>query len=341
MSESLCYPFPEAPEAGAMLEVAPGVFWLRMPLPFALDHINLWLLEDSDGWTLVDTGIGNDEVKAIWRQLLEGPLAGRPLRRIIVTHFHPDHLGLAGWLSRKTGARVLMSRGEYEQAVSLYQASGGDRNRLQQQFFSSHGLDEERLQQQVSGSNVYRSRVPELPAGYQCLEDGQQLIIGEHRWQVLVGRGHSPEHLCLFSRDAELLIAGDQLLPKISPNVSVSFLNPEANPLSDFLNSLATLGKLPDSMRVLPAHGLVFHGLHARIAALQEHHRERLQLLREACHSPRCAADLLDVLFNRKFGPHELFFALGEAVAHLHLLLADGELLRQQDARGVVRFSSS
>lgn len=340
-SDQLEYPFDAAPEPGVLLEVSPGVHWLRMPLPFVLDHINLWLLEDADGWTLVDTGIGSESVKAIWQQLLAGPLAGRPLKRIIVTHFHPDHLGLAGWLSRQFNAPVLMTQHEYELASWLHNATGEQRSEQQREFFIRHGLNPTEVDQQSSGVNVYRTRVPELPTDYQRLSHQDRLSIGGNDWQVIVGRGHSPEHLCLYCAELDLLIAGDQILPRISPNISVSFLNPEADPLTDYLASLEDLMTLPPSVRVLPAHGLVFEGLHPRVAALQAHHQERLSLLLSECEQPQSGETVLSLLFDREFGPHELFFALGEAVAHLHHLLANGLLEQQLDSTGVMRFSRS
>ena len=339
MSDQLEYPVAQIPEPGVLLEVAPGIHWLRMPLPFMLDHINLWLLEDGDGWTLVDTGLGSDSVKEIWNRLLAGPLAGRPIKRIIVTHFHPDHLGLAGWLSRRFEAPVLMTQAEFELASWLHSASGDTRSERQRTFFSRHGLSQQQIEQQAVGGNLYRTRVPELPATYQRVRHQDRLAVGEHQWQAVVGRGHSPEHLCLYCAELDVLIAGDQILPRISPNISVSFLNPDADPLSNYLSSLEDLLALPASVRVLPAHGRVFHGLHQRGAALQAHHQERLALLLSECEQPKSGADVLSVLFERNFGPHELFFALGEAVAHLHHLVANGWLQQQQDAQGIVRFS--
>ncbi len=337
-SDQLQYPFTVVPEPGELLEVSPGIHWLRMPLPFMLDHINLWLLEDGDGWTLVDTGIGSDSVKRIWEGLFAGPLAGRPIKRIIVTHFHPDHLGLAGWLSRRFNVPVLMTQLEFELAAWLHNTSGDARNERQRQFFSRHGLSQQDIELQASGGNVYRSRVPELPAEYQRVGRLDRGAIGDHVWQVRVGGGHSPEHLCLYCAELDLLIAGDQILPRISPNISVSFLNPDADPLADYLDSLEDLLALPASVRVLPAHGPVFQGLHRRVMALQAHHEERLALLLSECGQPLSGADVLPVLFDRSFGPHELFFALGEAVAHLHHLLANGRVQQQADPQGVMRF---
>jgi glyoxylase-like metal-dependent hydrolase (beta-lactamase superfamily II) len=309
-----------------------------MPLPFMLNHINLWLLEDGDGWTLVDTGIGSEAVMAIWEELLAGPLAGRPIKRIIVTHFHPDHIGLAGWLARRFQAPVLMTRREFEQATWLRNASGASRSEGQRSFFAAHGLDGEAVEELASGDNVYRARVPELPTEYQRLSHGDQLTIGGRRWQAIVGRGHSPEHLCLYCPELALLIAGDQVLPRISPNISVSFLNPDANPLAEYLDSLEAFKALPPSVRVLPAHGLVFEGLHQRLSELQAHHEERLSRLLEACGQPQSGADVLTVMFDRSFGPHELFFAMGESVAHLHHLFASGLVERERDPQGVFRF---
>ncbi|WP_207063232.1 MBL fold metallo-hydrolase [Motiliproteus sp. SC1-56] len=340
-ADALYFPFSEPPAPGELLEVAPGVHWLRMPLPFALDHINLWLLEDGEGWTLVDSGIGTDQVKSLWKALLDGPLAGRPLRRILVTHFHPDHVGLAGWLSRLTGADVWMSEGEYALAQWLHGTSGEARSERQRAFFSRHGLDAEAAAKQVSGGNVYRARVPEFPDHYLKLSDGDALTINGHRWRVVVGRGHSPEHACFYCEELDLLIAGDQVLPSISPNISVTFLNADADPLSDYLDSLQAFYTLPNSVRVLPAHGRVFHGLHLRLAALKAHHDERLQRLLAACKEPKSGVEAMKVLFDRRFGTHELFFAIGESVAHLHHLREKGLVTRQEDAEGVTRFLSN
>lgn len=340
MAASLHFPFASPPAPGELIPVAEGVFWIRMPLPFALDHINLWLLEEADGWTLVDCGIGTQAVKTLWSELLLGPLAGKPITRIIVTHFHPDHLGLANWLAQQFDAPILMTREEFATAQTLYHASPELRGSQQRQFFSAHGLSPQKVEEVTGSGNPYRQSVPSLPVRIEVLNAGSELLIGAQRWQALIGRGHSPEHLCLFCPALDLLIAGDQMLPTISPNVSVTFMAPQSEPLGLFLASLGRLRALPAGVRVLPAHGLVFEGLHARIDALQSHHDERLALLIGACAEPLCAAQTLRILFNRQFSGHEMFFALGEAVAHLHYLVAQGTLQRVSDDEGRLLFQT-
>jgi glyoxylase-like metal-dependent hydrolase (beta-lactamase superfamily II) len=336
MSE-LHFPIPNLPAAGERLAVAEGVYWLRFPLPFALDHINLWLLEDGDGWLLVDTGLGGADTRELWLRSAPTLLQGRPIRRIVVTHYHPDHIGQAAWLARHFQARVYMTAGEWELARAIQTASDADTGEDFARLFGRHGLDAERVEGLRRRGNPYRRGVPELPERVEPLKEGDVLEVGGRRWQVLIGRGHAPEHACLYCAEAGLLISGDQVLPKISSNVSVRPREPEADPVGEFLDSLRALAALPEDTRVLPAHGRVFVGLHARIAQLEAHHAEQLGVVEAACRSPQTAASLLPVMFKRELNLHTLMFAMGEAIGHLNHLHRQMRLLRAE-VDGVLRF---
>ncbi|HET8729055.1 MAG TPA: MBL fold metallo-hydrolase [Alphaproteobacteria bacterium] len=337
--DALSYPFPETPPEGTMLEVAPGIHWVRMPLPFALDHVNLWLIEDGDGWTMIDTGLADDRTRANWRTVLKGPAAGRAVARLLATHFHPDHAGLAGWFQEETGAPLLMSRVEWLTGRMLSiadDAAAGDAGA----FFRSQGLAAEKADGMTRRGNVYRQRVTPLPPVYQRLAEGDVVQIGGRPWRVMIGTGHAPEHVCLYCEPLNVLIAGDQILPRITPNVSVHWYEPLANPLAGFLASSERFAKLPKDVLVLPSHGKPFRGLRQRLAGLEHHHAERLAEVAAACAEPRTAADLLPVLFRRPLDDHQLAFAMGEAVAHLAYLAEDGTLIRHRDREGVFRFQA-
>ncbi len=339
------YPFDRPPDAGETFEVAPGIHWLRMPLPFALDHINLWLLEDEldgqPGWAIVDTGFALDAVKASWDKILAGLVAGPRgghITRIVVTHFHPDHIGLASWLQKKTGAGIYMSLGEYLTAHAVWHEVGGHGNQAMLAQFRAHGLDNERCLELERRSGAYNRGVPELPGTYHRLFAGAQLHIGQHDWQVRIGFGHSPEHVSLYCDALGVLISGDMLLPKISTNVSIFAVTPMADALADYLASLDCYRDLPAETRVLPSHGLPFHGLLDRVEAQHTHHEERLLVLEENCVNPRSAAELLSTLFSRELDTHQTMFAMGEAIAHLNRLEHAGRIVRTQGDDGVIRF---
>ena len=335
------YPFATPPAAGEIFEVAPGVRWLRMPLPFALNHINLWLLEDDGGWTIVDTGFALDAVKECWQTVLSQLAAtthGGRIVRIIVTHFHPDHLGLAAWLQELSGAPVCMTLGEYLTGHAVWHEIGGHGNQPMLRQFRAHGLDAERCAALERRSGGYNRGVPSLPTRYQRLFAGDHLVIGRHRWQVRVGYGHSPEHAALYSSELGVLISGDMLLPKISTNISVFAVTPMADSLADYLHSIDAYRELPPETLVLPSHGLPFYGIEGRVDALHAHHEERLLALEERCGNPRTAADLLMALFSRDLDTHQTMFAMGEAIAHLNRLEHAGRLTRSEGADGLIRF---
>ena len=331
----ITFPFETLPETGATLAVAPGVHWLRMPLPFALDHINLWLLEDGAGWTAVDTGIALDPVKAAWNSAL----AGRQLTRQIVTHFHPDHLGLAAWLEAEYGAPLWMTQGEYLTASVIAAGLPPFDIPSMIELFRHHGLEENRCAALAARGNVYRRGVPQIPTTFQPLFDGAGLRIGDSGWKIIVGHGHAPEHASLYCAELGVLIAGDMLLPRISTNVSAYAAAPALDTLQLYLDSLDRLAELPDDTLVLPSHGRPFYGLRERVAELHAHHAARCADLLAACATEaRSAGDLLAVLFGRPIDdPHQTLFAMGEAIAHLNYLEQHHRLTRSS-ANGIVRY---
>jgi glyoxylase-like metal-dependent hydrolase (beta-lactamase superfamily II) len=353
LEHQLDYPLGERlPEPGTTIEVAPGVRWLRMGLPFALDHINLWLLRDRldgrEGWTIVDCGIANDATRAAWEQVFATQLDGLPVLRVIVTHMHPDHIGLADWLCQRWttsdhDCRLWISATDWNAARIASQQTTGHGGEAAATFFASHGLSDPERQAKVRArGNYYVSLVPSVPRQFRRLLDGQVIAIGGHAWHCHVGHGHAPEHISLHAPGLSVLIAGDMVLPRISTNVSVIDLEPEADPLPLYLGSIERMRALPADTLVLPSHGKPFRGLHARIDQLHAHHAERLAEVQAACAAAPCsAADILPVLFKRALDLHQTTFAMGEAVAHLHALWHAGALLRRCDAAGVWRFSAT
>ena len=351
LERALLYPLADQlPAPGQSIEVAPGVRWVRMALPFALDHINLWLLRDRvdgrDGWTVVDTCIDHPESRALWEQIFATQLDGLPVLRVIVTHMHPDHVGLAHWICERWSTpahecRLWMSATDYHAAryaCEVVNSFGGERLAA---YFGSHGMTNPHdLDQIRNRKSYYRNLVPNMPAAYARLMDGQLVRIGGRSWRCISGFGHAPEHMALYCDDQGVLISGDMVLPRISTNVSVYEMEPEADALSLFLTSLDRYKPLPADTLVLPSHGKPFQGLHTRIQQLQDHHRDRLQEVMEAAaEKPVSAYDMLPVLFKRPLDLHQTTFALGESVAHLHRLWHGGQLVRQRDAQGVWRFS--
>ncbi|HZV55698.1 MAG TPA: MBL fold metallo-hydrolase [Rhodocyclaceae bacterium] len=331
---AIAYPHETPPATATAMAVAPGVLWLRMPLPFALDHINLWLIEDGEAWTAVDTGIGIEPVKTAWQSVL----AERRLARQIVTHFHPDHIGLAAWLQDQTGAPLWITQGEYLTGQMVKSQIGAYGVPAMCEFFRSHGLADARAQALLERGNAYGRGVPAIPPTFHPLWDGEDIAIGGRQWQVMVGHGHAPEHASLYCQESGVLISGDMLLPRISTNISVFAGVPDANPLAWFLDSIDRLRALPEDTLVLPSHGLPFRGLHARVDQLHAHHAARCDDLLIACTAPKTAAELIPVLFPREItDPHQTMFAMGEAIAHLNYL-EQARRLERVTENGIIRY---
>jgi glyoxylase-like metal-dependent hydrolase (beta-lactamase superfamily II) len=342
MSRALTFPFDAPPAPGEATEVAPGVLWLRMPLPFALDHINLWLIAGHDGWSLVDTGYGDAATRELWERHLARTLAGRPLARIVVTHYHPDHAGNAAWLAARFGLNVHMTMAEYLTGHAIHTQTSGYALADTCTLFAAHGVSDEHVAALEARGNAYRRGVPELPQSFARILPGESLRLGPGDWRIIAGYGHSPEHASLHSADRGLLISGDMLLPRISTNVSVWPAEPLADPVGRFLASLGAYATLPERTLVLPSHGLPFRGIVPRVAALHEHHEARLGELVDAVTQagrPMTAAELVPVLFRRPLDLQQRFFAVGEAIAHLNHLVATGRLVRELLQSGAVRFA--
>jgi len=336
------YPFNDIPAPGKTLEVAPGVFWLRMPLPMSLDHINLYLLESDTGWTVVDTGIRGQETKDLWLTIFDTCLGGKPVEQIICTHMHPDHTGQTGFISDHFRVPLLMSYGEYYQARMMHYSMQEKGSWHMSDFFLRGGISRDLMDAMSEARSQFAPEADDLPMpkSYQRLRDGDQLQIGAITWEVIVGSGHSPEHVCLYSKTNRLLLSGDQILPIITSNVSVHPTEPEADPMTDWLTSHQKFKTLiPDETLILPAHNNPFYGVSERLDELTAHHEHRMQIVLDGCRSPTVAIELLPDLFERKLENHTLFMALGEGIAHIHCLMTRGQIKRELDG-AVYRYTT-
>lgn len=332
------YAVDRIPAPDTAIEVRPGILWIRYPLPFELDHVNLWALDDGDGWVLIDTGFGDKPTRDLWRAMLAGPLGGRPIKRIVVTHMHPDHAGLAGWLCGETGAPLSMSLGDYFLARTNVAETADRLAAGFERFYRRAGCDADFVARLSDRGGLYRSWVTPLPTAFTRLREGDTFAVGGRTFRAIKGEGHSVEHLSFYCHAEKLLIAGDQVLPRISPNVAVWAFEPEADPLSLFVASLDRFRDLPADTLVLPSHNLPFHGLTDRLDQLARHHDERLAVILEALDVPRTGAEVAGILFDRDLDHHQLFFAVGEALAHAHRLVSLGAAAAETDNAGTVRF---
>ncbi|MEH6526743.1 MAG: MBL fold metallo-hydrolase [Sneathiella sp.] len=334
------YPLATRPDDGEALEVKEGLLWVRMPIPIkGLDYINLYLIEDDNGWTMVDSGFNSDRIKELWEIIFETKLKGKPVTRLICTHFHPDHMGLAGWITDRWNIPLTMTFGEWTFGRMLYLEAADETPEFVIDFYRSVGFNDKMLERVKSrGFNHFNRAMTEVPMGFNRIVDDEIIRIGSRDWQVIVGRGHCPEHACLYSKADGILISGDQVLPRITPHIGVYPAEPMANPLKQFIDSIDTYMKLPTDTLVLPAHNDVFTGLHNQLEFYQSHHNDRLNRLKAACVSPQSAIDLLPVLFDRELSDSDKGLAISEGLAHCHYLVDEGELDRECGDDGVWRF---
>lgn len=333
-ASELVFPRSAPPSAGELVEIVPGILWLRLALPFQLDHVNIYLLADGEGWAVIDTGIADLRTRTVWQSVL----AEYKLTRLIVTHYHPDHIGLAGWLTETQDLELSMSQVEYLTGQNMMHNPAVVGSNAHKNFYYRHGLAPEIVDAVTGRGHSYLKMTTGLPPTYHRLVSGEVLKIGRRNFEILTGGGHAPEQVMLLCRDEGIFLAADQVLARISPNIGVWPWEPKANPLGVYLESLAGLRHaVPDDVLVLPAHNLPFYGLHARITALQHHHDLRCAEIVAACATPSTTAEILPVLFPRLLDPHQMGFAFGEVLAHINYLERENRLLMTADKHRVLR----
>ncbi|QGZ94562.1 MBL fold metallo-hydrolase [Terricaulis silvestris] len=336
---NLVYPLGDPPEAGVTREIAPGVHWIRMPLPFALKWINLWLLEDGDGWTIIDTGVAMEQSREYWRKIFDETLGGKPVTRVICTHMHPDHVGLAGWICRKFDASLWMSRLEYITCRVLVADTGREAPEEGVAFYRAAGWDEDLIDSYKIRFGGFGKAVSRVPDAYKRMADGDIVEIGGRPWRVITGNGHCPEHVCLWQEELKLFISGDQVLPRISSNVSVFPTEPDGDPLADWISSCKKLlDVMPNDVLVLPSHNEPFIGLHERLHSLIDGHERTLKRILSRLNEPKRAIDLFGAMFARKIGSDVIGMATGEAIAHVNCLVGRGLARRVTDEQGITRY---
>ena len=330
------YEYGFQPEIGEAVDVVPGLKWLRLPLPFMLGHINVWLLKDDKGWAIVDTGIHTGITRKTWKSVFSNTLNNAPVSRVLVTHLHPDHAGCAGWLCERFDVDLYMPRDEYLLCRILVSDTGLPAPKEGRRFYRAAGFAEQDMSRYIEMFGGFGKVVAQLPQAYHRLHEDHPVHIGGQEWRVITGHGHSPEHACLYNADQNVLISGDQILPTISPNVSVYPTEPAANPLEGWFDSLHRMKTLlPDDVLVLPSHGKPFRGVMGRLDALIEEHEIGLQKLRQFCSEPKRAVDVFPALFKSEITDSNLMLATGEAIAHLNYLLYAGEAGINTDESGV------
>ncbi len=334
----LTYPWGRSanPAPGEPIQIAEGVYWARFAMPMSLDHINLWLLEDDNGWTVVDTCLDIPSARETWESLFSGFMANKPITRVICTHLHPDHVGLAGWLTERFDCQLWMSREEFLMCRAMASDTGREAPEVAVRFYRAAGYPEEELQRYRKKFGNFGRAIAPLPDSFRRLSDRETITIGGRYWQIIIGSGHSPEHATLYCPALKLLISGDQVLPRITPNVSVFPTEPAGDPLKEWLRSSARIREiLPDDLLVLPAHEAPFYGLHVRLSQLIESHKRDLGSLFNYLEEPKRAIDCFPALFNRDIDSGSMGLATGETLAHLNCLMGRGRVSRELDDQGV------
>ena len=336
--QKLDYLYPDSPEVGTAKEIFSGVHWLRLPLPFDLDHINLWLLDNEDGYTLVDTGVAAKETCAAWEKLFSEYLGNKPITKIIVTHYHPDHIGLTNWLCERFSPEVFMTEQSYSRTNYLLTADNNEDKKRFADFYRSHGVEDTEPFVEFCMGDDYRKIISGLPVEYTVVRDKQDIEIGGRTWQTLVCYGHAEGHLSLYCSELGVLISGDQVLPGITTNISVQANDPEVDNLQAYMDSFELFLTLPESTCVLPSHGKVFRGLHTRVKELRLHHEEELERVYKFFNKPCTTSELVPYLYGRKLYGLHCMLGFGEAYAHIVYLENQSRLERQQIS-GKYRFS--
>src|SRR6201996_5778512 len=342
LPSSLIFPVAVPPAPGALVDIAPGVRWLRLPLPYRLDHINVYLIENAGGWTVFDTGLGTGPCKEAWQIAFAGLAKGQSLKSTIVSHFHPDHVGLAGWLCQQYDLELTMPRPEYLHTLLLQFAPADYGEEVFRPFYQRHGLSAEATDVVLSRGHEYLRRTTGVPASYHRIKHNDTLRIGERSFTVLTGGGHALEQAMLYQPTERLFLAADQVIARISPNVSVHPMEPDLDALGIYLDSLRAIrGSVAPDVLVLPGHGLPFYGLHERVDELIAHHAQRCHEIDAACRQrPLSVAEIVPVLFTRPLDAHQTGFAFGEVLAHVNHMLAGGGVQLETDAGGVDRYRS-
>lgn len=343
MDQTLTFPRQHPPAPGELVAISPGVQWLRLPLPYRLNHVNIYLIEDDGGWAVLDTGLATEACRLAWDTVLAGPLAGQRLTRMIVTHYHPDHVGLAGWLSNRFDLPLSMPRPEYLYSLALQYAPGDLGADTYRGFYRRHGLSPEVTELVLSRGHEYLRRTTGVPTTYHRIQHGDSLPIGARDFDVITGGGHALEQAMLLRQQEKLFFAADQVIARISPNVSVHAMEPDLDALGIYLRSLRSLREtVPGDVLVLPGHGLPFFGLHMRLDELIEHHAQRCGLIADACRDrPLSVAEIVPHVFHRDLDEHQTGFAFGELLAHVNHMLGAGSLALQTDAEGIDRYRST
>ena len=337
---SLIFPHAQPPEPGKLITIAPGVHWLRLPLPYRLDHVNVYLIENNDGWTVLDTGLGTDACRQAWDAILRGPMVGQRLTSMIVTHYHPDHVGLAGWLADRFDLPLSMPRPEYLYSLALQYAPGDLGADVHRPFYHRHGLSPQVTEAVLSRGHEYLRRTTGVPTTYHRIKHGDALQIGARAFQVITGGGHALEQAMLYRPQERLFFAADQVIARISPNVSVHAMEPDLDALGIYLASLSALrDSVAHDVLVLPGHGLPFYGLHDRIDDLMQHHEQRCAAIADACRSrPLSVADIVPHVFQRELDEHQTGFAFGEVLAHVNHMLGRNQLTLDAGHDGIDRY---
>ncbi len=324
------YPWDTPPAEGEAIEVAKGVLWMRLPLPMKLDHVNVYAFDEGDHWTIIDTGFDSKRSRAIWRKLLDGPLVAKPVGRVIVTHHHPDHVGLAGWFQSEHGASLWTTRTAWLFARMLQLDEQAVPRQETLDFYRSCGMDEAVFEKRASERPFnFADVVAPMPLGFRRIKQDDVIEIGGRAWDVHIGNGHAPEHATFWSRDDNLVLAGDQILPSISSNIGVYATEPDADPVADWLESCERLsGYARADQLILGGHKLPFTGVPTRMRQLIENHHGALRRLKEYLDTPKTAAECFLPLFKRQIDGDAYGLALVEALAHLNHLFHVGEVSR-------------